>query len=436
MDDLTSPVLPRRAPLRRAVALLALVCVVGAVACTDGGGEGTGADGAAGGGEGAAPTVGDIRAATAALGSVELVGSARSGDLEGPVSGTVAADPSRGVVRRPVFVGGEVLEAELRWDADWLWVRRVPGEPLGPLDPGAVLVRAPDALPWVALPASGYAPGLLLVPWDPFALLGTLSAATLRPVGEERVGDVAATRYEVESDSALVTGVRLWVDGDDRLVRVEAEQTGVAVTYDLAAAEAPTVTPPPAEEVAEPGSERRPVPSPELAGPFTLVGSGRDAGLEWTLESAPAVDGRTCWRFRSTPEVPQVDELTDDGLFCEAPLPENPAVEARVRFVVDSAGTSPVEVVIAVLPEGVTGAELVSADRSRRALPLERTPGLLVHVGPPDPQPVVVLLELADGTRLGCGPGPVTEPADLDTLDPDTLTILRDIAWGCFPLSD
>lgn len=428
------PQVPLQVPpwvsLRRAlVTLAALVVCTAALGCTD--------DGL--GGREDPPgetTVAAIRDATAALGAVAVSGTARSGDLEGPVSGTVGAEPSRGVVRHPAFVDGAAPEVELRWDAGTVWIRRAPGGPVDPTDPAALLVRAPEARPWVAIPAGGLGSGLLLVPWDPFVLLDSLSAATLRPAGEEEVGGRTATRYDVDGGAGLVSAVRLWVGGDGVLVRVEADRQGVAVTYDLAPAGGLTVEPPPAEEIAEPGSERRPMPAPELTGPFTVVAEGRDARLTWTLERAPAADGRTCWRFASTPEVPLVDDLTEDGLHCPPVLPDDALLEARVVFVVDSAAGAPAEVVIAELPAGVVAAELVTADGARRDLPVDPGSRVLAYVGPPDPQPVVLTLSTADGARLGCGPGAVTEPADLDTMDADTLLALRDVPWGCFPVGD
>jgi hypothetical protein len=435
MHDVTPAARTRRRPTpRRALAaLVALALCAGALACTDDGGDGGGGQGQEASGE---RTVATIRDATAALGAVRIEGVARQGELEGPVSGTVAVDPGRGVVRLPVFVDGAAQEVELRWDGETVWIRRVPGAPLDPVDPAALFVRAPEARPWVALPTAGLASGLLLVPWDPFALLDTLSAARLRPAGEDEVGGETATRYDVDGATGLVTAVRLWVDGDGRLVRVEADRQGVAVAYDLAPADGLTVEPPPADEIAEPGSEPTRVPPPELTGPFERVAAGRDGGLDWTLERAPAADGRVCWRFTSTPPVPRVEDLVGDGLYCEAPPSADALLEARVWFVVDSGRDSPVEVVIAVLPPEVVGAELRTADGAARPVPVDRAAGILAVVGPPDPQPVLLLLDLAGGGRLSCGPGPIVEPADLEALEPGTLAAVRDVAWGCFPLDE
>ena len=165
------------------------------------------------------------------------------------------------------------------------------------------------------------------------------------------------------------------------------------------------------------------------AGDFTEIASGQQEGVTWQLAHAPASDGGTCWRFTSQPELVATSEA------CAAPPgDENQPPEFAVEFPFTTDGTGVADAVVVTSTVDIEDAEFAFADGSR-AEPVTSTfnngTGALVWIGPTDPAIGALTITTADGTTLHCGPGTITDPAEIANLDPAELAEQRSFPWAC-----
>jgi hypothetical protein len=379
-----------------------------------------------------------IRDATFAAGSARYQGQVRFADAtRAALVGVAAADPAAGDVTMPVQTATGVQDGELSWVDGTLYIKRVAGTaPPGATALAGALLRSETDRPWVRLPVAGIAQALL-GPYDPFALLDQLSAPTatvaFREDGSESVAGRDLDRFVVEAEgdgSGLAVGIRrveLLTDRDHRLVlaRLTGDQ---AIEYTLSDyGTVVSVAAPPDDQIAAPVvGERGESPT----GTYQKVATGTFDGLVWQLVSAPATGNGSCWRFdiQGDQSAP-VAATESDGATCLAGL--DPTVDEPVQIVVDSGSAAPFDAIAAVVPSG-SQAVLRFADRSSQPVAVDPR-GFVVWVGPKDPMLVVLDVTLPDGRPEACGPGSVSSLDDLDTLDPASLTALRDAPWLCIP---
>jgi hypothetical protein len=421
--------------MRRITTLCLAALLAGSVTACDGGNGSSGVPGAEN-----APDAADAADAIQALGAINTIGS---GTASGPVQpirtaidyrhNTMRGEFPPGVPTKPVRVG-------YRAEGDTAWFSREVAKGEGQIALGAdlLVLRPPTDAPWVEVPRASYYANIVMRPWDPVFLLSDLAAMP------RRLGP--AVRFR-PSGSAVVRGVRrpgftarmtlrqagyiglnrvtLWTDRHGVPVRVRIEtQTLTRGTYDITRRQRDVVVRPPApSQIA-----RADTPLPSASGPYVEIASGTAGTTAYRVLRAPATDGGTCWKVESDPAYVPQDEPRADGGVCAAPITTSGEPLDQVGFPIDGTADTPYEIFGLLLPEGST-AEASFFDGTRRPVPLDPS-GLALVVGPSEPVLGAMVVTLADGKKLSCGPGPINGPADLEGTAPEEAF---SAPWNCLP---
>jgi len=372
-----------------------------------------------------------IRDATFAAGSARYEGEIRFADgASGPLTGVAGGDPARGAVTLAVLTPEGPRETEATWLDGTIYLARVPAS--GAVSPPLFGRSEADLLRWVQLPHAGLG-RVVIAPYDPFSLLEWLDASSLQtqPDGSEQVDGESFDRLIVDtSNHTAAPGgadrIELLADDDDRLATVRLAGD-VTVEYSLSeyGVEVDAVAPP-ADQVVQPGTARP--TGEERTGPYELVAEGTAEGLPWTLVRATATNGGFCWRLDADSLTP-VAPTAPDGATCISGVEPDTPIDEQVQIVADPDRDSPLDAIVAVVPPG-SSARLAFADRTSQELAVDPA-GFVVWVGPKQPLAVVLDVTAPDGARAACGPGPVSEIGDLDSLPISDIAELADAPWLC-----
>jgi hypothetical protein len=374
-----------------------------------------------------------IRDATQVGGSARYEGTVTFTDgTSGPLVGVTGVDPTRGEVTFPVSTTTGVQQAGVTWTGDDVYILRA-GVP--DVEPGQVFVRAEADAPWARLPA-GDLSDVLVGAYDPFTLLDRLVTVgdPARLDGTEVVDGRTLDRYVVEPATPAVAPaasnrIELLVDGELRLAAVRLSG-GQPIEYGVTDyGTAVEVSAPPEDQiftgVAGP-------PSEDPAGPYEQLVQGTFEGITWQLVGAPATNGGTCWRLDANQGgIDPVAGTEADGATCLAAVDPAAPADEQVLVVADSGADATFDALAVVLPAG-SQARMRFLDRTSEDIPVDPR-GFLVWVGPKQPLAVVLDVTTPDGSRVACGPGPVSSLDDLENLLPDQLAQLDRLAWLCLP---
>jgi hypothetical protein len=386
--------------------LLAGGLVLGACSDDDSGGAGGGSDALA-----------EIRQATDAAGSARYEGTVTYPDGRPPaaLTGSSMADPSRG--QATASGNDPATGTEVRWTD------------------GNLYVRTGAAAQWGEVPISTYGSPLLAL-YDPFTLLQQLGASgrTAAPEGTETVDGDELDKFVVDTSGSNVAAgtaeqVELLTDDQHRLAAVRLRAILQTIEYRLSDyGAAVSVEPPPEDEISRSAPTNT---GEEPTGPYEKVAGGTFDGIPWQLARAPATADGTCWRFDAAGGIAPVASTEDDGATCIAGTDPGAPADEQVQFVADAGTGAPFDVLVAVVPVG-SQVRLRFADRTSQALTVDPG-GFVVWVGPLQPMAVVLEVTAPDGTGAACGPGPVSEVDDLESLPPDQVGDLDHAPWLCIP---
>jgi hypothetical protein len=372
-----------------------------------------------------------IKQATFAAGSAAYEGAVVFADgSTGPVAGTSQAEPPAGQVTYPLSTATGPQELEVIWTDGTIYVDRVVTAERGEV---SLTQRVAESKPWVRSPYQGLTITVFQA-YDPFRLLEWLTArnSVATPDGSEEVGSDELDRYVVDLSGEPITPagaqrIELLADADQRLHTVRL--TGAdRVEYSISEfGVAVDPTPPPADQIDVAGND----PAIQPTGPYEPVASGTSIdGVAWQLLQAPAPDGYTCWRLDAPGPLDPVAATQPDGASCIPPYDPEATIDQQVQIVVDSGGAAAFDAVVAVVPPGTTGAELLFDDASREQLTVDPQ-GFVVYVGPRDPFPTVLTVTGPGGIEAVCGPGSVSSLEDLGDLPADEVLRLASLPWLC-----
>jgi hypothetical protein len=357
-----------------------------------------------------------IRRATVDAGGTRVEGTVEHAAGSGAVTGRVAADGLTGEIEVGVPVGVPAASfTGWRWRDGTLWSELAPEavteEPERPWRQGTF---DPESALWLA-------------PYAPLVLLDVLLAHEAEPVAVVEPGDAAdgtadRRRLEVQLPGSVILFTRysqaeLWVDGDDRLVRVRMEGRRSFADVEVVewGVEVDAVDAPSPDEVGGPAG---PPAMPD--GDWGEVAAGDDAGVRWTLERAPGTRGTTCWRLVADPAVP-TRSTGEEGEWCQRPATDDDLPEDRVQFVVDAVDPQ-IDVLFAVVP---AGSQVTITDVSGTGQPVAvGDDGLVTWFADTDEHAVLVEVVLPGGDEVVCGPDIISELEDLEFVEPgrDLLT--------------
>jgi hypothetical protein len=329
-----------------------------------------------------------------------------------------------------VRTNGDELPTEMRWVDGRFYVKRTAATV--PDNETLSLFARPDgAKPWRRFSITGFVP-FLPAAFSPVALVDWLAQlrVPLEKGANEPVGDVDATR--LTTTRKITVGVwvgatvDLWVDGENRVVRVRITAPTGGAQYDVEDYGAPVnVEAPPASDIASQSE----VETPEPSGDFETVKSGVTNGVTWTFQDAPGTNGTVCTRWVATPPLPQPGLASPEAPQCARPLPatsEDPS--ELVDFSVHGDATGPYDALVVQLPAGVKRLTLGFVGGKTQELAPDRT---VVWIGPTQPVKAYLGVTLADGTTMDCGAGAVASVADLT--DPKITADVGAAPWGCIP---
>lgn len=354
-----------------------------------------------------------------------------NGSKTGPMSGVWQGGLSGQQDTHVTFVtaAGTELPAEIRVVNNKMYYSRAvanlpPGEPLG------IFARAGKFKEWKTAILPGQIIALVPAAFSPAALAEHLQQlkVPVKTSSGGKVGSVSTTRVTTTRSLAigawLGATVDLWVDGQNRVIRVQiSTPAGTGARYDVTGfGTSVNVTPPPQSAI----SEVSELPPREPAGPFAPVQSGTSNGVTWTLSRAPGTSGTECWKFDANPPLPQSGLKQPTDPRCVTPPAKDADPEDTVYFPVEGNGTGSYDGLAIVLPPGAK--DLTLGFVGGKMQPLTAAP-VVVWVGPSDPVKGYVGVTLADGTKLDCGAGAITTPADLN--DPAVTQNVASAAWGC-----
>jgi hypothetical protein len=374
-----------------------------------------------------------IEQATFEAGSARYAGEIAFADgTTGPIEGTSQAEPPAGDVRYPIATASGPQEVRVVWFDGSIYVDRVVTTSRTEVS----LTRHLEAsLPWAR---TSYQPLTVTVfeAYDPFRLLEWLTArnAVARPDGTEQVGDDDLSRYVVDLTGQPITPggaqtIELLADADMRLQVARltgADRIEYAVS-EYGAEVAPT--PPPDDQVDVPGT----LSSYEPTGPFEVVARGTSGAGPWQVLRAPGTDGATCWRLQTESPLDPVAATNPDGVTCIEAFDPEADVDDQVRVVADAGSGASFDAIVAVVPPGSTSASMQFTDRTSQELAIDPA-GVVVWVGPKPPLAVVLDVVGPDGAVASCGPGSVTELADLERLSESERQSLDRAPWLCLSL--
>ena len=357
-----------------------------------------------------------------------------AGGTSTPVNGSWSGDlrTGAGVTTSSVrSAGGTRLDVELRWTAGNAYVRRTVLESGSDQGELALLVRRASEKPWARLPLDGGYAEFFMQAFDPPALLDRLRkhAGTFRIDTSARLRGAPVTHLRSTASVPLIglwTGstVDLYLDKNDRLVRLEVEAPDGGMSYDLTEyGKSVSVAAPPVSEITTAEEER----AIELTGEYEKVRSGRFDGLSWELQRAPADDGRECWRWKATPPIAPIAADRPDGARCVV-VADDAEPEDRVQFVVMSDGSTSYRALAALFPPNVRSLELGFIGGRIENVEVS-TP--FVWVGATTPMPAFLGVTLDDGSTIACGAGSVQQAEDLESVATSGLEQLAKSPWAC-----
>lgn len=164
---------------------------------------------------------------------------------------------------------------------------------------------------------------------------------------------------------------------------------------------------------------------------FDLVASGQSSGLRWALSRKPGPDGGTCWHLDSEPKLKQLQ--SDTECLRERDPQRSRAYDTEFPFGTDASGEY--DIVVAIVADRVKAARFGFDDGSR-AEPTYLGPdtGIVVWAGASRPFITGAVITLADGAQLGCGPGDISRPSELEGRSEDDLLDIRQFVWTCLDL--
>jgi hypothetical protein len=367
----------------------------------------------------------DIREATAAAGGMRLEGSLTTADgSTGDVTISVAREPARGDVDLGVSSAapGATGHTAMRWQGDDLWMR---------LDDEAAVLE--PGRPWrTGLYTDETA--VITVPYDPVLLLDTLIDSiteVVEPVGvDDEAGGLRRFDIRLIGVPAAAIGFgqgSLWVDDDDRVARIRLEGRGRTLELEVVERGIDvTVAAPADDEIGTPGG-----PPAVAEGPWQLVREGRDeaTGVTWMLERAPGSRGTVCWRLTADPALQSAPSTGPQGEVCREPFGPDDDPDDQVLFLVDASGATPYDALVLLVPAG-SQATAVDLDGITHAVEVDED-GFATWFAGAEVFAVAMEVILPDGTELQCGPGIITEYADLDLIPADQRSSLRDEVWSC-----
>src|SRR5689334_16710308 len=303
---------------------------------------------------------------------------------------------------------------EVRWLGGDIYVHRTASTDVWGNSPiGQLAAVRPDTAVWSTVPAD-QAGARVFAPLSPADLLTALSTSGTQKVSDgPTLGGVRTRKVEVTDHIGVLFNwvgakqAEVLLDGKDRLRRATVtygkEQLELTVAYPSRPV---SVSPPSKADLAV-----KTPPPPEPAGPFLTVRTGNDAGAAWTLQRAPGRDGGSCWRFTSTPAMPVVKPNYNTDTRCVPPVAAGADVTDQTDFVLWTDGsTVPQAAVVAAVPPSITQATLGFV--GGRIQPATVSNGLLTWVGPSS-EPLAYVGFQDGATKIDCGIGAVSSPADL-----------------------
>jgi len=423
-----SPLLPRPA---RAVALLALVGLA-LSACSSSSNHNA---------SGTTSTIGPkvTNAATIAADATRGIHGARlSGTITdgkghtGTVTGTWAGSPTaggKGDVLAHIPVGNSLGEVEIRWTDGSVYVRRAVAQPA--LVTNTLLLplfRTGGQQPWARGSAKGIGVNFITNPFDPPALLDLIGEIGT-PIKSSAT--LAGKRVTVlKSSQPVLTGlwtgatVRVYVDDQNRAVRVEITSPTGGTTYNLSGFGATLdVAVPSASEIASATNARI-----KLATGFQAAAHGTSMGVVWRLLAAPTTDGQICWRWDAHPAIRQVDADGPQNSRCITPPANDAPLDETLRFAVQSDGTGSYNVLAVLMPYKSRAVDLGFIGGG--VVP-QKPADPFVWVGPTSKTPGYLGITLPNGSRLDCGAGSISSIADLK--DSSLTSHASTEPWTCAP---
>jgi hypothetical protein len=361
-------------------------------------------------------------------GTVDAPEGVEPGTVEGEWEGSLEEGSME--VRAEFPRRGESLPVTLRVVDGTFYFERAPVA-LPRNDSLFVFSRDESFKPWRAASLGAVLDGVPSA-FSPLALLEWIERnnVELEAKGTEQIGDVDATRLTTTREIlvGVWTGstVDLWVDGEQRVVRVRVAGDGGGTQYDVTDFGAEVEIEAPAEDEVSTETEQ---PVVEPSGPFEEVASGTTEGVTWTLLRAPGTEGTSCWRWQATPPLPQVGLPNPDAFRCvKAPdMPEEVSdVSDEILFPVIGNGQGSYDALVALVPEDTAAATMGFVGGTTQDVPVSKP---FVWIGPPQPLKGYLGLTLDDGTRVDCGAGAITTPDDLTN---DAFTgFATTAAWAC-----
>jgi len=163
---------------------------------------------------------------------------------------------------------------------------------------------------------------------------------------------------------------------------------------------------------------------------YTEVASGESDGLTWTLSSQPDpdVDGGTCWHLDTEPEVEQLLSDTE----CRPPVDDELPRDFNSEFPFGTPATGAFDILVGIIPDEIAEAEFGFADGSAaEPVFVDEERGIIVWAGPSEPFLGGVAVTLADGVRLGCGPGDIVSSTQLEDMTEEQLVEIRQFVFTC-----
>ena len=378
----------------------------------------------------------DVAAATRTAGPARTSGSANGPNGgKGPVKGTVEGDlTGSGAVSATLITGTTRNDVQVLWIDKALYVKRAEAVNAGALtDAGtqAWMLRAPTERAWSKRSVSSQFTPELFSPFAPAALADLLAT---RQMPVQVTSDGSQRKMHAEKPLAFLGAwtnatVDLWVDGHERVTRVQITSKQGGMSYDVKyGGSAPDVAVPPPSQI------DTPVPTtPKPAGPFVTVRSGNTDGVAWSLQRAPGTPaGYECWRWQATPAV-KIVAADEDGNRCipEASRTDDPS--DQTAFVASTDGKGKYDMLAVRLPANArtVGVSPISGQPTTATV----SGDTFVWVGPATDKAGSAFIILADGTRLFCGPGWISLPSDWTTVSPADKARLLASPWVCSPPS-
>lgn len=373
----------------------------------------------------------DAANATRTAGPAKTTGTATGPKgASGPVKGAFEGDlTGAGLVSASLFTATNRADIELLWHDKTIYVKRAETADATLLSRAGTqswMLHSPNQRAWSKRSVESQFTAELFSPFAPAALADLLAT---RKVPVEVTHDGSQRKMHAKNPLAFLgawqqVNVDLWVNDDNRITRVTLTSETGGMSYDVKyGGSAPSVEAPPPNQI------DTPVPTtPKPAGPFVTVSTGNSNGVAWTLERAPGTQGYECWRWHSTPPIAIV-AADAQGTRCvpSADPTDDPADQAA--FVASSNGQGKYDVLALRLPANTRSVGVSPIGGQATITPTSGN--VFVWVAPATDKAGSAFVLLKDGTRLPCGPGWISSPADWKTAAPgDRAKILAE-PWVC-----